>query len=124
VPPPSFVVPLVVNDFGDFVLLVYDDSGLVTGGRALEQGPGFGMDGVVAVPERQELDISWTGGACAERPRLHVSGNSAALRLVISNPTFSRLPFLGCPAVGIPLAATLSVSEPVADDAVKFEVSH
>lgn len=122
-PPPSLVAPLGTNDFGQYALLVYDDSGLVTGGRALHQGPGRHLSGVVAFPERQELEIGWTGGACAHRPTLRLSGTSASLRLVISNPTEPQLPFVGCPAVGIPFAITLSLAEPVAQDAVVLEVS-
>ena len=89
-----------------------------------EQQPGLGRDGVVALPERQELEIGWTGGACAHRPTLHVTGDPASLRLVISNPPEPQLPFVSCPAVGISLAVTLSVSQPVAQGAVEFDVSY
>ena len=123
--PPTLVVPLGANDFGQYALLVYDDSGLVTGGRA-EPPPDIGMSGIVASPERQELHIAWIGGACAHRPTLRVSGTAASLRLELTNPPDPRLPFvpISCPAVGIPLGVTLSLSEPVGEEAVTFEVSH
>ena len=121
---PSLVVPLGTNDWGDFALLVYDDSGLVTSGRAAERRPSMASDEVIALPERQELDIGWTGGACSHRPTLQLSGDSSALRLVIRNPNDEKLLPVSCPAVGIPLWVTLSLSEAVAQDALALEVSY
>ena len=125
IPPPTLAVPLGTNDFGEYALLVYDDSGLVTGGLA-EALPAFGTSGIVASPERQELHVAWTGGACSHRPTLRVSGTSASLRLEVANPMDPQLPFvpISCPAVGIPFGLTLSLSEPVGEDAVTLEVSH
>jgi hypothetical protein len=124
VAPPSLVVPLGRNDFGDYTLVVYDDTGLVTAGRANEQPPRRGTSGVVASPERRELELAWIGGACAHRPTLRVSGTSASLQLALSNTPEPQLPFVGCPAVGLPFAVTLSLTEPVADGAAILEVTY
>jgi hypothetical protein len=108
-------------------LLVYDGSGLVTAARSADRQPGAVGDGVVAFPERNELEIGWTGGACSHRPTLTVTGDASALHLSLANPDDPQpLPFLpiGCPAVGIPLAATISLHEPVAQDAVSIEVNY
>lgn len=124
--PPTQIVDLAQNDFGRFVLLVYDASGLVTGGRPAQSRPGA-SGAVTAVPERQELEVAWTGGACSHQPTLEVSGDSSALRLVVRNPQDPQLlPFLpmACPAVGILLRVTLSLTEPVEQDAIGIEVSY
>ena len=123
-PAPSLIVPLRTNGIGEYALLVYDDTGLVTGGRAREQQPGLATDGVLAFSERQELEIGWTGGACAHRPTLRVSGTAAFFQLVIDNPQEPQLPFVSCPAVGIPLGVTLSVREPVTQAAVTLEITY
>jgi hypothetical protein len=120
--PPTLTVPLGTNDFGEVALLVYDTSGVVSDGRALMRPPGPDVDGVVSLPERQELEIWWFGGACSHRPTLHVSGNAASLQMALSSPPDPRLPLSDCPAVGIRFAVTLLLSEPVAQSGVRLEV--
>ena len=123
--PPSFAVPLENNEWGAYELFVYDQSGLVTGVRSLEKAPG--MADVVAHPERNEIEFAWTGGACSHRPTLHVTGSPLDLTLIVSNPSDPQfLPFLpiACPAVGIPLAATISLAVPVDQSSVEQEVNY
>lgn len=125
--PPSFVVPLRPNEWGDYALLVYDGSGLVTNARAAERRPGVAPQDVIAAPDRMELEVGWTGGACSHRPILEITGNSDALRLVIANPNDPQpLPFLpiSCPAVGVPLRVTLLLNDPVTQEAVSVEVTY
>ena len=122
---PPLVVPLDRNEWGGYTLLVYDDSGLVTAARSAQWQPGTASDELIAFPERQELEVGWTGGACSHRPTLKVTGDSSALRLTVGNPNDPQpLPFLpiACPAVGVPLRVALSLSEPVAQNAVGIEV--
>jgi hypothetical protein len=123
---PSHTVPLGANDWGDYELLVYDQSGLVVGGGALrrDERAQLDLDGLVALPERKELEIGWIGGACSHRPTLHVSGSATSLRLVLRNPPDERFFPVACPAVGIPLAVVLSVAEPVTQQHVTLEVQH
>jgi hypothetical protein len=120
-------VPLEPSDWGQHTLLIYDDSRLVTAARSAQRQPGAAREGVTAFPERNKLEIGWTGGACSHRPTLIVTGDASALRLTVANPDDPQaLPFLpiACPAVGIPLAATISLREPVAQDAVSIEVNY
>ncbi len=121
--PPTLSIPLPANDFGEFALDVYDDTGLVVGGRAGDQGLGGASPAeVTAIPERNELAISWIGGACSHRPVLRVTGNPADLRLVIapSPVEFSLVP-VSCPAVGILSSATLTLSQPIEQENVSIE---
>jgi hypothetical protein len=117
--PPSQIVELPHNDFGDFVLLVYDQSGLVTGARAADLWQSEAGAGVEAHPESNEVSLSWTGGACAHGPKLAISGDSSALTLELDAAPFefSAVP-VECPAIGIPFAVTLTLSESVEQDAL------
>jgi hypothetical protein len=112
---------------GDFAALVFDSTGLVTGGRYLDRGDGpWPGETAIARPERSEIDIAWTGGACSHRPTVTLSGTSAALHIGVDNPPDPNfLPFLpiACPAVGLPAGVTLSLREAVAPAAVDLEIS-
>lgn len=55
---PSLVLPLDRNEWGEYTLLVYDDSGLVTTARSAQWQPGTSSEAVIAFPERQELEVS------------------------------------------------------------------
>ena len=123
---PSGGVPLESNEWGEYSLTVEDASGLVTAVRGADGPPGA-PDGAVALPEQREVQLRWIGGACSHRPVLEVSGSSDDLRLAISNPPDPQpLPFLpiSCPAVGVPLGAVLTLSEPVDQDAIGLEVTY
>ena len=123
-PAPTLAVPLSNSGWGEFVLHVYDDTGLITGARQNEQ-PAAGGETVTAFPERQELELVWAGGACAHRPILNVTGDAAQLRLELEpGPSDPQLPFLSCPAVGIRLGVTLALSAPVSQPAVTIQVTH
>lgn len=118
--PPSVIVPLPENDFGEFELWVYEELGLVTGGRANPEARQGSADfEVTAHPERNELDVAWIGGACAHRPTLSVTGGQDALRLELRPaPIEWSLTPLDCPAVGLLFGVTLTLSAPVEQDAV------
>lgn len=122
---PDFSVPLGNQGFGDHQVDVFDSTGLVTGARAETLPPGEPRGEVVAHPERLELQIGWLGGACSHRPTVLISGTAEALRITVTNPNDPQpLPFLpiACPAVGIPMGVTLSLTRPVEQDAVGVEV--
>lgn len=125
---PTLAVPLDMDWEGDFAVLVFDSTGLVTGGRQLELGAGPWPGGAaIARPEMSEIDIAWTGGACSHRPTVTVSGTSDALLIAVANPEDPNfLPFLpvGCPAIGLPAGITLSLSQPILPDAVDLEISY
>jgi hypothetical protein len=119
-------VPIGSNEWGEYSLLVRDLSGIVTEVRGV-QGPPGGPDGAIADPERLEIRVAWTGGACSHQPVLVVVGSAKDLILAISNPHDPQLlPFLpvSCPAVGIPLQAVVALNEPVAQDAIDFTVTY
>ncbi|MEP7378727.1 MAG: hypothetical protein ABI725_04105 [Chloroflexota bacterium] len=114
--PPDLQVPLTSGGGEAYTLLVYDATGLVTDVRNLGWQPGEPTDGAFAFPERQQVEIHWIGGACAHRPTLEITGNASDLLVTVTNPADPNfLPFLpiGCPAVGIPLAVTISMSQPI-----------
>jgi hypothetical protein len=122
---PDFQVPITSPGGDSYTLLVYDDSGLVTGARSAPWDRAAPSNTAVAQPETQEVDINWTGGACHHQPTLEVSGQAMHLRLEVRNPSDPQwLPFLpiACPAVGVPLRIILSLSEPVQPIATDLEV--
>lgn len=120
-PAPTLAVPLSAPEWGEFVLHVYDDTGLITSGRQNDEPARPG--GATAFPERQELDLNWAGGACNHRPILKVTGNEADLRLELEQgPSDPSFPLLQCAAVGILLGVTLSLSAPVAQEALTLQV--
>ena len=120
---PTLTVPLEISWDGDFELLVYDASGLVTGAQQAEN-VSFELASVAARPEQSEIDVAWTGGACSHRPTAQISGTADSFRIeLVNTPDVNLVPFLpiGCPAVGLPFTVTLSLSDPVAQEAITFE---
>lgn len=121
--PPNLTIQLPENEWGRFALLVYDESGLVTGGHSAAPGAnGTVPSAVAAVPERNELVVTWTGGACSHQPYLRIKGDTQNLDLVIAPAPveISLTPAIQCPAVGIPQTVTLSLSEQVDQTAVEI----
>jgi hypothetical protein len=120
--PPDLTIELPENEWGTFALLVYDESGLVIGGQSAAPGSdGTVPSAVAAQPERNELVVTWTGGACSHQPYLRVRGDARDLNLVIA-PAPIEISFTAadCPAVGIPQTVTLSLSGPVDQTAVEI----
>ena len=127
VPAPDLEVALTTPSGESYRLLIYDDSSLVTEARSNQCFPNCRTDEVLALPERLELEIAWTGGACHHQPTLEIAGDSAHLRVDVRNPADPNwLPFLpiACPAVGVPLRVTLALTEPVEEVAVDLEVHY
>ena len=127
VEPADFEVPLISPGGDPYTLLVYDDSNLVSGGRPIEWQAASQIDDVLAFPDRREIEVGWTGGACQHKPSLEISGNATHLRIDVFNPSDPNwLPFLpiGCPAVGVPLRVSLSLTEPVQEIAVDVQVHY
>jgi len=116
--PPTLVIPLPENEWGRFQFDVYDDTGLVVSGEAGDQTlGGHEPAGVTAIPESNQIVINWTGGACGHRPFANLRGNAAALDITIApDPLEIGLAPVSCPAVGIISSATLTLSEPVAQE--------
>ena len=120
---PSYTISLAneQGDFGEYALLVYDETGLVMAGRRSDrraQG-----ERVTAFPERLELELEWTGGACSHRPILTLTGDATALRLELQpTPPEWTLPFVSCPAAGLPLGVTLSLGNALEQGALRLEV--
>ena len=112
---PTQIVPLRQDNFGSFLLLVYDDSGLVQAGAASNEFPQSSSDPTaVAHPESSQITLSWTGGACAHSPRLAITGDATALTLELDvSPLEFSLVARDCPAVGLFLAVTLTLTQPV-----------
>ena len=108
-----------------FFVRVYDRSGLVT-----EVTPGPAPDPAnvgtsTAYPDRQWIVVGWMGGACNRTPTINVSGSSSELLIYVepdaTRDLFPRLE--GCPAVGIPLTATLQLNAPVLQEDISTEIA-
>lgn len=126
-PAPDFAAPFAVESWGGYEVLVYDDSGLVTGASAASAWFPDPSGDVVAHPDAKEVQVGWLGGACSHRPTIHITGNATDLEIAIGNPSDPQLiPFLpvSCPAVGIPMVVTLLLSESVEQDAVDVAVNY
>jgi hypothetical protein len=122
--PPTLKIPLPDNEWGKFTLLVYDETGLVTGGQSGRAAAANGAQpsAVTADPERNELVVEWTGGACSHLPYLRLRGNANNLDLVIAPAPIeiSLSPAIQCPAVGILETVTLTLTQPVEQAAVEI----
>ena len=118
--PQPLVVPVAANEWGQFTMTVYDESGLVTGAHPKEQQPL--PNDLVALPDRREIEVGWIGGACAHAAVLRVRGDPLDLGIELAVHDDPQLPFLpiACPAIGIPLRVTLSLSAPVELEAINF----
>jgi hypothetical protein len=117
---PTHIVDLAQAYNGEqFLLLIYDDSGLVTSTASADAGETASDAQAVADPAKREIALTWTGGACAHSPRLAIKGDAAALTLEldVSPLEFSLVP-VDCPAIGLLFFVTLTLSEPVAQDAL------
>ena len=117
---PTHIVELDQNFNGEqFILRVYDDSGLVTSAAsaAAHEAPQDAQ--AIADPGRDEIALSWTGGACNHNPRLGVKGDATALMLEldVSPLEFSLVP-VDCPAIALRFDVTLTLSESVQQDAL------
>lgn len=123
--PPDLQVPLTSPGGDLYTLSIHDVTGLVTAAHSADWRREAPSEDVTAFPERNELEVTWTGGACQHGPTIQVSGGPSALQLIVNNPDDPNwLPFLpiGCPAVGIPLTVVLTLAVPVQQDAVTLEV--
>jgi hypothetical protein len=118
---PTQIVDLMENSSGDFVLLVYDESGLVVNAVGVDAGPEASTAQAIAHPEMNEITVSWMGGACAYGPQLAIKGDAAALTLELDRaPLEFSLVTKDCPAIGLFFAVTLTLSEPVAQNAASL----
>lgn len=127
-PAPTLSVPLNISYAGDFTALIFDSTGLVVGGRPLASGDWPSPDGNVLVrPDKAEIDIAWTGGACSHRPTITVSGTKDALKVTVAEPQdFNPFFFLpvGCPAVGLLEGVTLSLDQAVQPGDVNLDITY
>jgi hypothetical protein len=118
-PPTQTVVLREQSDFGRFVLLIYDDSGLVQSASSAERPEAPSNPQATAAPERNEIALAWTGGACAHGPKLHITGDASALTLELDTKPFEfSVVVVDCPLIGLALGVTLTLSAPVAQDAL------
>jgi len=120
---PSFAV--AVPDHQEFTINVFDRSGLVTAARAPVRSTRQSLDAeATADPANHELTLRWFGGVCHFGPAVTVSGTAAALHLLLEPDAGPGLPFFAsCPAAGLEFGLTLTLAEPVEQDAVSVEVT-
>lgn len=119
---PSLTVP--VPEHGEFVINVFDSSGLVTAARVPVRDTPQGLDAeVTADPANNELTLRWLGGVCHFGPAVTVSGIAAELHVLLEPDAGPGLPFFAsCPAAGFFFGLTLTLTEPVQQEAVSVEV--
>ena len=116
---PTQIVDLATNGFGSFLLLVYDESGLVVNAASGEREEAVSNPQAIAHPERNEVTVSWYGGACAHSPRLAVKGNAAVLIVELDPaPLEFSLVTQDCPLIGLFFAVTLNLAQPVEQNAL------
>jgi hypothetical protein len=117
---PTHIVELDRNFNGEqFILRVYDVSGLVTSAASANAHLAPADAEAIADPAKNEITLAWTGGACAHSPRLGVKGDTTALTLEldVAPLEFSLVP-IDCPAIALRFDVTLTLSEPVPQDAL------
>jgi hypothetical protein len=123
-PQPTLVVPMEIDWEGDFAALIFDSTGLVTGGRYRDAGDGPWPGGAAfARPERNEIDIAWIGGACTHHPTVSLTGTANDLAIKVRTPSDpGPIPFVpiekDCPLIGLPMGVTLTLSAPVEQQAI------
>lgn len=118
---PSFTVE--ASSHPQIVMRVFDQSGLVTGARRASTSSTFLNQDATADPDKSELTVRWMGGVCHLGPAISVSGTAQALHVFVQPDADAGLPQFGdCPAVGIVLGVTLTLSVPVEQDAITLEV--
>ncbi|MDL2335206.1 MAG: hypothetical protein QFC55_04150 [Chloroflexota bacterium] len=126
-PAPTLALPLDLTWGPGFSVLVFDSTQLVSGGRQLpfNNADNFG-DSATAHPERNEIDITWMGGACTHHPTVTLAGTADALTIQVATPNDgAAFPFLpmSCAAIGLFMGVTLSLRETVAQQAIDVRFS-
>jgi hypothetical protein len=109
----------------DVVMWVVDETGLVTSARDAEplapQAPrnvNMGEPAADARPDLLEIDVRWFGGVCNHGPTVTLTGSSDLLFIVVE-PDAGPETMLACPAVGVFYGVTLTISEPVSQNAIR-----
>jgi hypothetical protein len=126
---PTLTIPLDIPWGPGFSVLVFDTSRLVAGGRQLPaNNAGDFMSAAIAHPERNEIDINWTGGACTHHPTVSLTGTANDLAIKVGTPSDpGPIPFIpiekDCPLIGLFMGVTLTLSAPVEQQAITARFS-
>jgi hypothetical protein len=121
-PDPSFSIR-VANGRLIWTVSVYDDSGLVAGVERLADP--FDVlratpPGVRADPAHNQLDVAWSGSACAFEPAVGISGSAGHPRVAI-DPSAGQPHHGACVTLGVVMGVTLLLTEPVHQNDVTVE---
>ena len=127
-PAPTLTIPLDINRDPGFSALIFDSSQLVAAGRQLMfDGSAHFGDSVVAHPERNELDLTWTGGACSHHPTINISGTADALVIELANGRdpgpIPFIPIENCILIGLFMGVTITLKAPVEQQAIEYGFS-
>ncbi|MEA2677463.1 MAG: hypothetical protein QOJ81_1604 [Chloroflexota bacterium] len=117
-PPPTQVLPISVSPY-DYSVQVFEDTDLVTNAAPGTGGPAsFEPELIVG---DGSIEVRWTAGVCGLEPSIGLSEASGKLLLLLE-PEGGRGLVQDCDAIGIPLSAVLTLSEPINEDDVSLEV--
>lgn len=119
-PRPTTTVGLTV-DQQEYMLRIFDDTGLVT---SVEQDS-FGLEDPAAPGEARAtgntVKLAWIGGPCSLEPTLGLAGRADRLLLLLE-PDAGLGTAGDCEAIALQFGVKLTVSEPVTQDALYLEV--
>ena len=120
-----FMVPWSQEHFGNIVVNVRDQTGLVVGARKLQQaGPGGARPESVADarPDDRQIDVEWLGGVCRFGPTVTVTGDAQTLLVTIDPTAGGQLPpGIGCSDIGAFYGVTLDLNTPIEQQAIEVE---
>jgi hypothetical protein len=103
----------------DVVMWVVDETGLVTSAREADREPTQALEANARF-ELKEIDVRWLGGVCRHGPTVTLTGSFDALHIIVQ-PDGGPETFLACPAVGVFYGVTLTLSEPVGQEAIDVQ---
>lgn len=121
-----FAAEMSREHFGTITVFVRDNVSVVT---AVRRVPAERLDGppsggtVVADPGTKSLLVSWVGGACRFGPTVTLSGGPTDLLVTVNPDDGPGLPpGIACGDIGLLYGVDISLSEPIDQSALSFEL--
>jgi hypothetical protein len=114
---------IFTNPDGSFPIHIYDDAGVVTAAAAIP--PMQAGQPIKADPANSGLDVGWVGGECRRETVVRLEGNPSDLHVSVQTDQQAGLAIpmpVACSAVGILLGLRLSLTTPIDQSAITYEV--